>query len=312
MPLQISEVAPDPVLTNLVIAKGTGGGFIQDDIFPPVPVNRDEGKYTVYKREEIKQDVETLRAIAAEANEVNFTLNYETYAADEHALVSKIGDRIMNNSPNPEALRRRRSLILNNRLRLGIETRIAALVNDDTVIANAVPAIKWDAANPTIEADIDAAKEAFVLASGFEANRIIFPPTVSKVVKRDPTIRELIKYTQNDLLVNGDLPPTVFNMKVLIPGALEDVSSPGAAENIARVWNLDNALLAYVDPSVEDTETLTAGIQLRPKTLAGGMNLIAKTWREQKVDAEWFQVQRMNTEKVVAKSALYIIKDVLT
>lgn len=312
MPKQISTVAPDPILTNLVIEYGSGGGYIADDLFPIFMPLKEEGKYAKYNREELKQDIETLRAIGAVAHQVDFDMSYETCSCEERALMGLLADRIMNNASNPEALRRRRVKILNAKIRLGVETRIKTLVNDETVIANAVPGIKWDGSTPTIEQDIDAAKEEFVLACGMEPNRIVIPSPVAKVVKRDPTIRELSKYTQSNLLVNGDLPPSIFNLKILIPGTIEDVSNPGTAENIARVWNQDNVILAYVDLTATDGETLTAGIQIQAKTLAGKQATIAKTWREDKVDGEYFQVQKMTEEVIVAKECLYILKDVLT
>ena len=311
MPKQISTVAPDPVMTNLAIEYGSGDGYIADELFPVFMPLKEQGKYAKYNREEIKQDMETLRAIGAVAHQVDFSINYETYSCEEHALSALLADRIMNNASNPEALRRRRVKVLTGKIRLGIENRIKALVNDTGVIQNSAPAFKWDGNTPKIEENIDTAKEVFLLACGREPNRIIIPSRVAKVVKRDPSIRELIKYTQSNLLVNGDLPPVIFNLKTLIPGAIEDVSKPGTAEDVARVWNQDNVILAYVDPTATDGETLTAGIQIQAKTLPGKQSTIAKIWREDKVDGEYFQVQKMSAEVLVAKECLYILKDVL-
>ncbi|KKK70436.1 hypothetical protein LCGC14_2924000, partial [marine sediment metagenome] len=108
--------------------------------------------------------------------------------------------------------------------------------------------IKWDGTSPTIEADIDTAKKSVRQNAGVLANKIIMSADVKDVVKKDSTVRNLIRYTMPaaaGLLTNGELPPVLWNLKTIIGNSIENTANEGQANAITDVWN-DNVSVMYV------------------------------------------------------------------
>ena len=292
----ITAVHIDAPLTNFALLKGTGGGFIADDIFPIIKVIKISDKYFVFSRdEEISDDFVQEVDDNDFANEIDWSVTNETYSARTYRLRHFVKQGIVDNADTPIDPFKNATRTLLGKLGVGVENRIQAILTDPAQITNnASPSIKWDDTSPVIEKDIDDAKEIFALASGFEPNMIIIPPAVSRVVKRDPSVRDLIKFTQNDLLVNGDLPPTIWNMKVLIPGALQNAANPGQSVVDARIWNTDDVQLLWVDPS-PGIETASAGYQFSPTTQQP--RFAVQRYVEPGRRGQWVEVTLINDEK---------------
>ncbi len=310
------DVHVNAALSNFAVKKGVGGGFVADELFPVVPVKKNSDEYYVYAQDEMDDDVETAVSERELANEIDWSTSTAEYLLVKHKLRHFVSDDVMANADKPLRPKMRATELLVRRLRMGVEKRVRDLVVDTTTITNATPAVKWDAgAAVVIEKNIDDAKEAFAVAAGVEPNIIVIPPAVAKVMKRDSTVRELIKYTQSNLLVNGDLPPTVFNLRVVIPGALANSANAGLTQNVARLWSDDKVILAYVEPN-PGTEAMTAGVQVRKthgQTAKGvQMTIPVKEYRVPGLDGVFVEAGFKVDEVVVCSDALYILNDVLT
>lgn len=311
------EVRPDPLLTDIAMEYGTGGGFVAEQLVPRRSVANYEFSYMIWDLGKyVSDETETLTAPGDGAKEdTEAGGSWVTGMVKDHKKKAKVTDREAAAAPNPAALERAKIQRLVWSLRRAKELRFRDLVQDTGAIANATPAVKWDAAAAVvIEANIDAAKEAFLLLCGFEATHILIPPAVSKVMKRDSTIRDLIKWTQNDLLVNGDLPPTVFGLKVVIPGAVVNTSAPGVAPGLGRIWSTDRVELLYVNPAAAgDPEAMTAICEFGEDSEPGGASYPVASFRDPDETREitWYWVKNSWTmERVVG--GIYIINDVLT
>lgn len=220
------------------------GRMIADEISPALKVEKESDKYYVWDRGNIYRLPKTLRADGADSGEVEFALSNTTYQCEEYALKSRTTERQRKNADSVLRLEQSKVRMVQELLMLDREQRVATLLTtqgnwDSSVRTQLSGTDQWNNASfaGDIESDMDTGKEAVRSVIGLEPNHIIIPAAVAKVIKRDPTIRELIKYTQNNLLVNGDLPPTLFNMKVHIPGAINITSEEGAATTTtADVW----------------------------------------------------------------------------
>jgi len=308
---QAKDMHIDVPLSNLAIQLGSGGGFVADTVFPVLPVQKESDKYYIFEREEIDDDVQTLRADGAEANEIEWSTTTDTYSAEEYALRHLVTKRTLDNADTPLRPKQTTTRKLLGKLRVGIEKRVNALLDNTTTFEDDTPSVKWDAgASVVIEENVDDAKLAFVKQCGHEPTHIIIPKAVSKVVKRDSTVRELIKYTQSNLLVNGDLPPTLWNMNVVIPGSLQNEAAPGLTESIDFIWDGDNVILVYVDPN-PGLETCSVGYQFR-KAQEGNLDIAVTTYLVPNRKGEMVEVSVINDEKVVCTECGYIISDVLT
>ena len=311
------DIRPDPLLTAIAMEYGTGGGFAVEQLVPRRSVANYEFKYAIWDLGKYTSDeTETLRAVGDSANtDTDPGLTWVTGMCKAHAKKKPIADEDRATAPNPAALERAKIQRMVWSLRRAKEIAYRDLVNATASIAHASPAVKWDAAaNVVIEANIDAAKEAFLLQSGVEPTHILVPPAVAKVFKRDPTVRALRKFTDESLLINGELPPVVFGMRVVVPGAVVNASAAGVAPALARIWSTDNVVLAYVNPAAAtDPEAMTSIMEFGVDGFPGGASYPVEQWRDPDMSAktDWYSVENVWTMERVA-ACLYIINDVLT
>jgi len=162
----------------------------------------------------------------------------------------------------------------------------------------------WSSGTPTIEADIDDAKEQVRSAIGVEPNVAIIPAQVAKVIKRDSTVRDLVKYTHADLLINGDLPPRLWNMEVVIPGATYTSSIEGATASYSNVWG-NHVILLYVNrESPIDAPNVVKVFRSKDWEV--------RAWREEKVRAEAIEVSVIQDEVLTSDISGYLLADVLS
>jgi len=319
MALGIRELVPDPLLTDIAMEAGTGGGFAVEELVPRRSVERAEFKYAMWDVGLLTSDeTETLVAPGdIPKRKLDSAITYVTGLVKSHGLREMITIADAAQAPNLNALERAKVNGMVWSLRRAKELRFRDLVNDTASVAHATPGVKWDAAggtNVVIEANIDAAKALFRLQNGVPATHIIIPPNVSVVMKRDPTIRELIKYTQNDLLVNGDLPPTVFGLKVVIPGGIVNSAAAGAASALANIWTADNVVLAYVNmTAATDPTAMTCVCEFGVGFEPGGAAFPTMSYPDPEPSREvtWYWTKHSWTMEWVA-GCLYIINDVLT
>lgn len=307
-----ASVLAQPELTAVAVDyAGLADGFVADDIAPIIEVSQDTFRYAKWGREDLLNVDRTLRAVGMPANTVTRpTMSFVDGVVNRQALKDSIPDEVLNASRNPQKVKNRRVKAIVRKLRVGIEANIKTLL--DTGTHTATPAVKWDAAtNVVIEKNLDAYKKIMRDLLGVNPNTVIIPQDVVDTIRRDPTIRELIKYNPNDLLKSGALPAPLFGMNVIVPGAFYDSSNPGAASSIGNIWAGDTVYLLYVDKgSLGDT--ITAVAQFR--NTASSAPFATKTWRDpdQSANLQWFSTEVAQTELKLADEAIFKITDVLT
>lgn len=309
MPQRPSDVHVNQPLTNFALQL-RNRAFVAEEVFPVVPVLKESDVYYTFSREELR-DVDTLRAAGALAKEVEWLPGTATYTAEENALRHLLPDRIVNNADIPVRPRMNTVSKLMKWIMLGVEKRVQAIAqNTANAVATVAVSPKWDGTSPTIEKDIDTAKDSIRNNAGVEPNAILLAENVKDVVKRDSTLRDLIRYVINlgtgnrELLINGELPPVLFNLAIIIAGATEDTSRIGASSSISKVWN-DNVPVFYREPAVS-LEALSWGYIMRVQ------NQIVKAYRDEHRNGEYIEASIIQAEELVTSNAAVILTDVLS
>lgn len=306
MPPSVGSVHVNAPLTNVAI-QYKNLAFVGERILPVVPVKKEADKYYIFQKEELIDDSQLPRAAGAEAREIDWDVSTATYTADEYALRHLVPDRIANNADNPVRPKITATQKLTRKILLGRERAVATLVQATSAVSSsATPTIKWDGTSPDIEKDIDTAKDAVRIAAGIEPTSIVLPYKTMLVVKRDSTIRNLIRYTVpgDTLLRNGDLPPVLFNLETIVAGAIRNSAKEGQTESLADVW-VDNVLVFYKEAS-PSLEALTLGYIFRVG------NFVTKTYRIETRNGEMIEVSCIQDEKIVATACGYLITDVMS
>lgn len=306
---QLGDVHVNAPLTNFAL-QYRNRPFIADDVFPIVPVVKESDLYYTFSREELR-DVDTLRQPGALAKEVEWVPSTAAYLAKEYAMRHLLPDRIVNNSDAPVRPRINTVAKLMKWIQLGAEKRIQAVCqNSGNAVATVAASPKWDGTSPMIERDIDTAKDSVRNNAGVEPNAIVFAENVKDVVKRDSTLRDLIRYVINlgagnrDLLINGELPPVMFNLAIIIAGAVEDTSNPGASSSISKIWN--DAVPVFYREMAPSLDAVTWGFQMRVQ------QALVTTYRDEPRKGEWIEASVIQAEELVTTSAAVLITDVLS
>jgi len=293
-------------------------GYIAESIFPVIPVKHESDNIIVWdKGQRFRVDRSdgqgSKRADGTRAMASNFGFGQISYTAEEYAREVQITDRQRANADQVLALEASLVQAEQDLLMLDQELRIAKLLttaanyagsNTTTLSGTA----QWNNASfasqagtqSVIESNIDAGREAIRIATGGkEANTIILPRAVARVVKRDIGVRDQIKFTDPNILVGGFLPPTLWGMNVLIPNVLYDSSNEGETAAMTDVWG-KNAIVAYVDPSPSlNSLTLGAIFRARPWQV--------KQWRDDSVDSNYYRPSVVQTELILSSACGYLI-----
>ena len=305
----VKDVHVDQALTNLSIGYHPAG-MVAERVSPPITVAHESDRYYIWDRPSAFRvsatGIMSLRPDKSEAKEVDFGLDTSSYQAEEYALKILISDREKKNADSVLRLRESKLRRVQDLLMLEQEIRVATLL---TTAGNWAANHSGDPGNlsagtPTIEADIDTAREVVRSAIGIDPNTIVIPAQVARVIKRDATIRDLIKYTHADLLVNGDLPARLWNMDVIIPGATYTASVEGAATiTYADVWG-DDVVLLYVNrESTIDTPQVVKTFRSK------GWEV--RSWRVEEKRSEAIEASVIQDEVLTSNVSGYLLTDVL-
>ncbi len=315
------ELSNRGVHINAVLSTWSVGyhpsGFIAEDVIQVVDVQNETDTYYKWNIGDAFRVPTTIRADGTQANEVTFGFTKDAYIANEYALKFRITDRTKKNYDTPLRLemsltRRTKDLML-----LDQEVRVATLMRAtanyaSTNFVTLAGVNQWNNGSfaGSIEQVIDTANEAIRLNTGGNAtpNTLILPQAVAKVVKRDTKVREIVKYTHGDLLVNGDLPPTLWNLNVRVPTVTYNTASTEVFGSDtftgADVWGKD--VIITMSPQAPSLDMLAHVYIIRPR----GWQV--KQWREEEVDSNVYQMSVIQTEKVISNAAGYLIKDAIS
>lgn len=309
MPARPSDVHVNAPLTNFAL-QFRNRAFVAEEVFPVIPVMKESDVYFTFSREELR-DLDTLRAAGALAKEVEWVPSTATYTAEEYASRHLLPDRVVSNADAPVRPRLNTTAKLMKWIQLGQEKRVQAIAQaSGNSVATVAASPKWDGTSPTIEKDIDTAKDSVRNNAGVEPNSILFAENVKDIVKRDSTLRDLIRYVINggpgnrELLVNGELPPVIFNLAVIIAGATEDTSKIGASSTIAKIW-LDSVPVFYREMAVS-LDTVSWGYIMRVQTP------IVTSYRSDERKGEYIEASIIQAEELVTSNAANLITDVLS
>ena len=318
---KVNEIHIDAALSNIALGYHPAG-MIAENIFPIVTVKKESDKYYEWnKGDAFRIPDNTMRADGTKSKRIGFNIRTSTYSAEEYALNIQVTDRQLANADSVINLRASKTRRLKDILTLDQEIRVASLLTTQANWASTNRVQRsgtqqWNNASFDggttygIEATLDTGKEAVRKGTGgLEPNIIIIPSAVAKVMKKDSTIRDLIKYTHANLLVDGDLPQMLWNMKVLIPKAVKNTNKEGnATQTLTDVWG-NHVVLLYVTTNAAIDE-VTAGYIFRAAN-AAHIPWGVRTWREQAEKAEVVETEICQDEKLVCNVAGYFVEDVI-
>jgi hypothetical protein len=236
-------IQPDPVLTNLMEDSSMQGGWFAPVGVPVRQVAKDYVRWAKQDNQSLLSNFfETARSPGARYNLVpQPLLAWATSSIVEDAVRIEYTDEDVKNSISPlvPAMNAARKIL--NVLQYATEARVQALFHGATRTTGATSA--WSGAGGSIQADISAAKLSVLKNSGFPANFIVVPPSKLPGALASTEIKNLQIFTHSDMLATGGFPPTMFGLRLFVPGARTD-TTPTGSFTPAFAW--DNDLEAYI------------------------------------------------------------------
>ncbi len=313
----VGPVHQNVPLQNLIVGYGDFG-FIADQVFPVLPVMNESDDYYEFKKSPWFRREESLIPDRATSREVNFEYELKQYRAQRYGYQVSISARERANSDSQLRLEQTKLTLVKRLLMMDTEIRVAEMLSKANTSGVTLSGTdQFDNASFTstpsvIEKRFDVAKEAVRIATGgFEPNVAIVPAAVAKVIKRDSAIRDLIKYTQN-ALVNGDLPDTLWGMRVYVPGSVFTTTPEGTAEGSVTytdVWGNDIRLMYVAPPGTADFMTPSVGYQMR----LSDDNYAVSQWSQWagRSQIDFYECSVTHTAKLTMPSACYVIENAI-
>lgn len=322
----------DAPLSNYLGAYVPIGG-IADTVCPVVPVRRRSDKYYTWdKAAFLRANDDQRRARGTRPRVVEPTESINGYLALEYELATLIEDSDLANTDSVLRLEQAKATYLAGLLAVGREKRVAAalrlaansgqLGTSGTTLSGAN---QWDngsfvAAN--LQINVNTGREAIRSATGYDANYIVIPKAVAKVVSQNTSIQTLVQYqggieyvTESQIPGPGQsaggynqqryLPARLFGLNVLEPGMVENTAAEGAAFAAGDVWGKDVRIL-YVSPGPPMMEVPSAAYTFR-STEYGTAGWNVRRWREDGTRGNYIGTGVIDAELAVATDMAYVI-----
>lgn len=310
MSITARDVHIDAPLTNLVVGFEPQG-FIVQDIFPLVNVNKQSDVYFKYdKGDFFRIPATTARAPKTKGRTVTYNVSSETYYASNYALVEEIDYETIVNADDPLKIKEKSARNCANLLHLDWENRVANQITSGSNLgSHAAVASLWSSSTAGTSdpfGDIATGKEAVRSTTGLDPNVIIFGREVYNALIRHADILDRIKYVQKGV-VTKDLLASLFDVdEVLIGNAVKNTGAENSADSFSSVWGSNTIIMHKAQPNTDGRDP-SLGYHFRWTNPLLGAPMAVESWEDP--DHAMFSNVRVSyyqDEKIVAPELGYL------
>jgi hypothetical protein len=305
--LQPKDVFVSQILTKVSLGY-SNEEYVADQIFPPVPVQKDTAKIATYGMENLRIE-KSLRAPGAPANTVAHTVSVgDHYVLQERAYKERVTDEERENQDAPINADIDATENLTEKLKVLKEKLVADTIRDPSIITQtAGPSVAWSTlATSDPFADVKVAKEAVRTGSGKKANAMIIGEDVlatllvhPKVVARFPGAAAISEQMLRDNIA------LLFGLKKLIVMSAQFNSAPeGQADDLSDIFEKD-CVVAFIEQKPR-LKSRSLGFDYRNPKFS-----TVQKWRDPDASAktDWVSASEKNDLKVLDAKCAYLIDD---
>jgi hypothetical protein len=294
----------DVVLSQISVAF-PNNGFVGENLFPRVNVNRVSDKYYIFGREAWAVPVGgDFRAPGTVANEIEgLLLSTDTYFAQEHSLQIPVTDEERENADSPLSPDRDGTELVTAKILLVRELAMQVMVTTAGNYASGYSTTlsgtsQWnDYTNSDPIGDIRTGFRKIHSGLFIEPNTAIIPYQVMTQLEDHPDFIERIKYSERGILTAEIIATILGIQNVIVPGVGYNSANPGQTASLGYLWGKD-VVLAYVPPR--------AGIKIPAFAYEfnwgyrGNRPMVTERWREEPRKSDIIRVSRRYDLKFVA------------
>lgn len=228
-------------------------GAIADQLAPIIPVQKQSDLYPIFSRGDILRSENDKRARGTEANVIERNVSSGTYFADNYALKTHVDieDRANAEPIYVQELYNGAARFVTGKLVLNWDIRLANQVTSGSNVGSysAVASAWTDYTNADVLGNLWTAIDNVKDSTGMRPNRVVFGEAAWRNVRRNVSVRNIIKGTNNGGgYPNAQQIADIFEFEsVLVGQAYQNTAHEGQSESLAQVWG-DNVLV-YYNPS---------------------------------------------------------------
>lgn len=316
------DTAPySELLTAFAVERGSGGGFIADQIAIPTVVETQE--YAIPNFESAVAKIGTtqtaVRGDGSLSVREGMAPSFNPGKCSRRGVKGYIDDEVAA-GPHADLFANETVEVQDNlndlQLEMELKVKTALDAVKSTSLHNISPSVKWDGgSDPLLINVIEAAARQAELNSGKSLAsgnwRLVVPDLVADVVK--DYLRTKLLYTDSAFQANGILPKSLANIPVIGPGAFQNTAAQGQTASLARIWSSDDVYLVYVDPSFANSRrTYTALAQMRWNKVSPSYAVKVFRDKNQDVNRTWVATDIYDNLETISNHGIYVIKHVLT
>ena len=301
------DVHVDQLLTNVSIGYANAG-YIADQIFPVVSVDKQSDKYLVYDKSHWFRNEARIRAPGTRSERGGWSYSTDTFFCDRFSYGHEIYDEERDNADNNFQLDSDAAEFATDKILMQREVAFAAGFFTTSVWGTdktgATDFTRWnDYANSAPLADVSAWMDLIEGSIGREPNRLVIGKQVWTQLKWHPDLIDTIKYTQRAQM-SLDLAAALLEVeRILVGRAIYTTSPEGTAEasvTYSRIWG-KHALLLYV-PNTPSLRTPAAGYTFTWQRVPNSLRYV-KRMRDEEREADIIEANAYYDHKVTGASA---------
>ena len=301
------DVHVDQLLTNVSIGY-SNAGYIADQIFPVVPVDKQSDKYLTYDKSHWFRNEAKIRATGTKSERGGWNYSSDTYFCDRFSYGHEIYDEERDNADNAFQLDSDAAEFATDKILMQREVAFAGGFfttsvwgTDKTGGTDFTPWSDYAGSNPLV--DVSDWMDTIEASIGREANRLVMGKQVWTKLKWHPDLIDTIKYTQRAQM-GLDLAATLFEVeRILVGRAIYTTSPEGTAEasvSYSRIWG-KHALLIYV-PNTPSLRQPAAGYTFTWQRVPQSLRYI-KRMRDEEREADIIEANAYYDHKVTGAAA---------
>lgn len=254
-----SQTHIDRALTNMSVKyMQDASGFVNDKVFPVLPVQKQSDRYFVYKKEDWFRDEASERAMGVESAGGDYDIdNTPTYFCKKYAFHKDVYEEDRANADDPLQPDRDATEFVTDKIMLNKENNWARTYFKDGVWAQDLAGGSYGTAGKvTYFDDYDHSDPVSQIANmatamaeitGKRPNVMVLGRRVYDALRQHPDILDRIKFTQRGI-VTADLLASMFDVqKMLVANAIQNVAKKGEKADMQFTLG-NNILLAYSAP----------------------------------------------------------------
>jgi len=301
------DVHVDQLLTNVSIGY-SNTGYIADQIFPVVPVDKQSDKYLTYDKSHWFRNEAKIRATGTKSERGGWTYSSDTYFCDRFSYGHEIYDEERANADNAFQLDSDAAEFATDKILMQREVAFASDFfktsvwgTDKTGGSDFTRWSDYSGSAPLV--DVSDWMDTIEASIGREANRLVMGKQVWTKLKWHPDLIDTIKYTQRAQM-GLDLAATLLEVeRILVGRAIYTTSPEGTAEasvSYSRIWG-KHALLIYV-PNTPSLRQPAAGYTFTWQRVPSSLRYI-KRLRDEEREADIIEANAYYDHKVTGATA---------